>query len=370
MNVSFSPRQQRVIGHAVTGVAVLVLFALTLMGFRVLVRFLGAFSGVFMPLAVAGVLGLLLHPLHQSLRVRLRLPAWGATSLLFLLLALPLLLLLRLFGLLFLEQLNQMLQSLPGLWEALRGFLSAHAPALERLLDAVGGADAVKSLVGRNSAWLVDAATGGVLGLLTSFGSLLNWVVLPVYLVFFLAAPPFRMEQVGQFLPFLSEEARKDVLFLLRQFVDIVVVFFRGQLSIAFAQGLLMALGFSLCGLQYGFLLGLLFGFLNLVPYLGNLAGLSVTLPIAALQPGGGAGLVVAVLGVLALTQAVESYVLTPRILGDKTGLHPMAVIFAMFFWGKAIGGVLGLLLAIPLTAFLVVFWRLACEKYLPRNPA
>ena len=67
----------------------------------------------------------------------------------------------------------------------------------------------------------------------------------------------------------------------------------------------------------------------------------------------------------LIVAQSVESYYLTPKIMGKQTGLHPMAVIFAMFFWGRVFQGIFGLMLAVPLTAFLVVFWRLAKEKYL-----
>jgi predicted PurR-regulated permease PerM len=234
----------------------------------------------------------------------------------------------------------------------------------------VGGVDLVQSWVQGQSGELLNLAGGGARGILQVLGviaGVFSWVVLPVYLFFLLIAPPFRLEALEQFFPFLKEDQREDVVFLIRQFVDIVVVFFRGQLVIAFAQGLLMAVGFSLCGLSYGFILGLVFGMLNLVPYLGNLVGLSITLPLAWFQPDGGAGLMIAIIVVLVITQLVEGYVLTPKIMGKSTGLHPMAVIFAMFFWGKAMGGILGLILAIPLTAFLVVFWRLAKEKYLPR---
>ena len=128
-----------------------------------------------------------------------------------------------------------------------------------------------------------------------------------------------------------------------------------------------MAIGFSVVELSYGFILGLLFGILNLVPYLGNLIGLMITIPLAWFQPDGGWGVLIGVLVTLGIVQVVESYVLTPRIMGKSTGLHPMAVIFAMFFLGTAMSGILGLILAIPLTAFLVVFWRLAKEKYLPK---
>ena len=68
---------------------------------------------------------------------------------------------------------------------------------------------------------------------------------------------------------------------------------------------------------------------------------------------------------VFVVVHAVEGYVLTPKIMGGRTGLHPIVIIVAVFFWGTALGGIGGMILAIPLTAFLVVFWRLAREKYI-----
>jgi predicted PurR-regulated permease PerM len=93
--------------------------------------------------------------------------------------------------------------------------------------------------------------------------------------------------------------------------------------------------------------------------------GLGVAVPLAYFQSGGGGTTVVLVLVTFAVVQSIEGYVLTPRIMGDRTGLHPMAIIVAVFFWGAAIQGMLGMILAIPLTAFLVVFWRLLREKYI-----
>jgi len=72
------------------------------------------------------------------------------------------------------------------------------------------------------------------------------------------------------------------------------------------------------------------------------------------------------VLGVFVAAQLFESYYLSPRIVGKTTGLHPFAIIVSVFFWGIALDGLLGAVLAVPLTAFLVVFWRLAKAKYLP----
>ena len=90
-----------------------------------------------------------------------------------------------------------------------------------------------------------------------------------------------------------------------------------------------------------------------------------IGLPLAYFQQGGGTFLVVAVLVVFSIVQLIESYLLTPKIMGQRTGLHPLAIMVAIFFWGSALQGILGMILAIPLTAFLVVFWRLAREKYI-----
>jgi predicted PurR-regulated permease PerM len=154
------------------------------------------------------------------------------------------------------------------------------------------------------------------------------------------------------------------VAFLVREFLGILVAFFRGQLIIGLIMGIFLALGFSLAGLKFGFAIGLLTGLLNIVPYLGSILGLSVALPLGFFQEGGGFTLVAVCLGIFAAVQALEGWVLTPRIMGQRTGLHPVAIIVAVFFWGKALGGILGMMLAVPLTAFLVTVWRFVRRKY------
>lgn len=365
----FSPRQRKIIGGAITGVALFVLAALVVLSFWGLLRFFGTFSSVFLPLAAAGILSLLLRPLHRGLCKKWRMNPVGAAMLIFAMLLVPIGLVVTVFGGVLVSQINDLITSFPEFLDRLKTWAGDNAPALRQAMDRFGGVEKVRGWVQGQSGQLLSWAGGGARGIWQALGvvaGVFSWAVLPVYLFFFLIAPPFRLERLEEFLPFLRAHQRRDVLYLVKQFVDIVVVFFRGQLVIAFAQGVMMAVGFSLCGLSYGFVLGLIFGMLNLVPYLGNLVGLAVTLPLAWFQPGGGPGLLIGVIVVVMVTQSVEGYVLTPKIMGKSTGLHPMAVIFAMFFWGKAMGGILGLILAIPLTAFLVVMWRLLKEKYLP----
>lgn len=157
---------------------------------------------------------------------------------------------------------------------------------------------------------------------------------------------------------------RADVVFLAREFAGIIFSFFRGQLVIGLIMGALLAAGFSLVGLRFGLCLGLAIGVLNIVPYLGTIVGLIVVLPLAFFQPDGGWTLVGLVLLVKIVVQAIEAWFLTPRIMGERTGLHPVVIIVAIFFWGTALGGVLGMVLAVPLTAFFVTTWRLLQRKY------
>lgn len=370
MEIEFTARQQKTIARAVTGLAIAVLVVLFFVMARGLLSFLSAFSGVFMPLATAFVLSTLLRPAYQYLEAKTFIPPPLAVTLILLLLALPFLLLFWIFGGLIFRQTSELIASLPGLWDGFLAWLSEHAPVIESQLEALGGVEKIREWLQNQSAAVFSLAADGAQGFLSFLGSItgvFGWVVLPVYLIFMLMAPQLPMDRLEEFLPFLKQEQRQDVVFLVKQFVDIVVAFFRGQLIIAFAQGILMAVGFSLSGLSYGFVLGLFLGILNLVPYLGNMVGLSITIPLAYFQPDGGWAVLIGVLITIGVVQAVEAYILTPRIMGKTTGLHPMAVIFAMFFWGAALGGIFGLIMAIPLTAFLVVLWRLLKEKYLPQ---
>jgi predicted PurR-regulated permease PerM len=211
------------------------------------------------------------------------------------------------------------------------------------------------------------AAGGGVLGI---FGFATHLAIVPVYLFFFLLSRGGGSRSLRDQLPFLSEGLRDDFVFLVHEFVGIVESFFRGQLIIGFIMGILLVIGFSIVGLKFALLLGLLIGMLNVVPYLGTIVGLALVIPTAFFQPNGGWKLVALVLLVKIIVQAVEGWFLTPKIMGQRTGLHPIMIIVAIFFWGTAFDGILGMVLAIPLTAFFVTVWRLMQRKYFKRVPA
>jgi predicted PurR-regulated permease PerM len=370
--MQLSERQQNTIAIALTILASLVIVFAVLGLFWVFAIFVRNFSHVLLPPALAGIVALVFQPYFELLRTRLRLPIPAAIAALFLSILIPIGMFIGFFGLVITQQLMEFIDQLPGLWESLLARIELYMPEIKAFFT--------EHPVGKRLAQILEGSGPMVVAGLESFattsakattslagwtGALLGWAVAPVYFVFFLIMKRKDISQLDDYLPFLKKETRDDVVFLVQEFVNIVVAFFRGQIIIAFLQGVLLAIGFSIVKLDYGLVLGLLLGFLNLIPYLGSMLGLVITLPLAFFQPEGGMFTLVGVIVVLLIVQMIEGYLLTPKIMGDRTGLHPMAIIFAVFFWGSALGGILGMILAIPLTAFLVVFWRLAKEKYI-----
>ena len=198
------------------------------------------------------------------------------------------------------------------------------------------------------------AATGGIVAV---FSFLAAFAVVPIYLYYMLTSNFDLFGRLEKNLAFMSRDYREDILFFVKRFSEIMTSFFRGQLLIAVIMGCLYGTGLMLAGVKFGFLLGFAAGILNLVPYLGTMTGLATILPVAMFQSGGGWILTLAALAIFCSVQLVEGYFLTPRIMGDRTGLHPTVIIFSVFFWGIALNGILGMILAIPLSAFIVAAW-------------
>ena len=371
MAIELTPRQANTIAAAITTVSALViLLAVGLLGW-LSALFLRTFSGVFLPLAVGAVAALVFRPYYDWLRHAGRLPVAAAVAVVFLSALVPLGVFVAFFGRLAIGQIVGLAAQAPQWWDAARALFEDQLPRVSEMLDSSGLADRLREIaIAQQVAileWLrnvgLQAVTAGF-GVARGLGALLSWIITPVYFAWFLTAG-FRLD-TDRVLPFLKPETREDVTYLLHEFVDITVAFFRGQLIIALLQGLLFAAGFSLVGLRYGFVIGLALGLLNVIPFLGNMIGLAVAIPIAFFQADGGWLTCLLVLAVVLVVQQIEGWFLTPKIMGQRTGLHFMAIIVAIFFWGTALGGILGLIVAIPLTAFLASLWHLAREKYIP----
>lgn len=370
--LELGPRQRGTISAAMTLGAVLLLVVVISAIVWGLARFAGAFQNVLLPPVVAAILTMLLRPYYSWLVGGCRGSKTAGLVLFFLSALLPLALFIWFAGVFAANQLLGMFEELPSMINTMQEAGRSHWPQAAALLEKYGLMADFSALLDNPGEMVAKAlrASGERLShslaqMFQSVAGLFAWVVLPVYLAFFLMAQPFQPHQIGEFLPFLKEKTREDVIYLLDQFIGILLTFFRGQIIIALAQGILYALGFALVGLPYGVVIGMVLGLLNIIPYLGSIAGLCVALPLAYFGAEGGLLQLALVLAVFSVVQAIEGYLLTPKIMGDRTGLHPALIIFAVFFWGVALGGIFGMMLAIPLTAFAVVFWRLLKKKYI-----
>jgi predicted PurR-regulated permease PerM len=374
--ISFSERQNSIVAAGVTVLCASLVTAFVAFVLWSLFSLLSAVSIVLTPLLVALILTLIFRPYYQWLWMHLRRKHWLALPLFFLSIIVPIGAIFFFFGSLLIDQLIALFKYLPALAEKLSAALTATHPDLQAFLTKYGLDERLPLLAQPDallSSMVDNLSFDDMGGRALTYGmdaikyiaSLVGWMVVPVYLVYFLTARSFTGNDAETFLPFLKPETRRDVAYLIDEFLAILVAFFRGQVAIAFIQGLLFGIGFWCVGLPYGLLIGFTLGCFNLVPYLGNIVGLAVTLPMAFFGEGGSALRLGLVLGVFCCVQILDGYFITPRIQGKQTGLGNVAVIFSLLFWGVVFKGILGVLLAIPLSAFIVVFWRLLKKKYI-----
>lgn len=142
--------------------------------------------------------------------------------------------------------------------------------------------------------------------------------------------------------------------------------FLRGQLLVMLSLGMIYGIGLTICGIEYGLLIGLISGIVSFIPYLGFAVGIVLATLAAWLQYGNWTYLFIT-WGIFGLGQMLESFVLTPKLVGDKLGMHPVAVIFALMAGGHLFG-FSGMLLALPCCAILMVLLKHANNTYMHSN--
>ncbi len=149
---------------------------------------------------------------------------------------------------------------------------------------------------------------------------------------------------------------RPGVYGALREMDAVLSEFVRGQLGVVAVMVLIYSLGLWLIGLEYALAVGVVSGVLVIVPYLGLIVGVALG-SLAAWTQFGGIAALIQVWAVFALGQLLEGMVITPWLVGERVGLHPVAVIFALLAFGQLFG-FFGILLAIPASALLLVLLR------------
>lgn len=198
---------------------------------------------------------------------------------------------------------------------------------------------------------LIKSSVGGFLGIT---GFLLSLVMVPIYAFFLLKERPAIEQRWREYLPLRASPLKDEVATTLAQINSYVIAYFRGQLLVCLVDGLLIGTALTIYGLNFGPLIGLIVVPLTMIPYLGIILCWIPAFIIAAAQWGDWWHPFWITMIFLAV-QNLEGLFYAPRIVGNSVGLHPMTVIVSIFIWGLLIGGLLGPLLAIPLTATLKV---------------
>lgn len=198
---------------------------------------------------------------------------------------------------------------------------------------------------------LLKQSIGGFLGVT---GFLLSLVMVPIYLFFLLKESPAIEKRWREYLPLRNSPLKNEVAAVLEQINKYVIAYFRGQLLVCLIDGTLIGIALYFAGLNFAPLIGVLVVVLTMVPYIGIILCWIPAVLIAAGQWGDWMHPLF-ITGVFILVQQLEAIFIAPRIVGNSVGLHPMTVIVSIFIWGLLIGGLLGPILAVPLTATIKV---------------
>jgi len=359
--IEFSQNQRKIIASGLTVLSLALVFAFV----SVLVYFLFkaiAFASVaIMPVIIGFFLSLFFKPYYLWWKRIVKKPMLA----LFALLAtvfIPLFILVWNVGAVVVDQVSGFISQGPAILENMVALFKSTFPKLNALLSQINGSEiSVAQLLEKYGSTAIVASTGALKGI----GGVLSFFVSLIFFVFFLMTKDRKgSDIVSQFL-FLKEDTRSFLAEQIDAFFDILVSFFQRQMIICLIEGTLYGLGFHLVGLQYGFLLGFVLGVLNLIPFFGSVVCLPVALSLAFFGDDGSLVKFFMVSSVWLSGQFLDGYLITPRIQGNKTGIGYAGVIFSFFFWGIVLGPLIGMLLAIPLSAFCVVLWRALKSKYI-----
>lgn len=209
--------------------------------------------------------------------------------------------------------------------------------------------------------WLT-AGTSKVFGLLALT---LGMIMVPIYLFFFLKDSAAIRTHWHDYVPLKASRFKTSLVDTLQEINGYLVSFFRGQVLVAAIDGILVGIALMIFGLPYGLLIGIFMAILGVIPYIGAILCLIPACIIAYLHAQVAApfgmspwAYVGSVVGIFVIVQQINSLVTAPKIVGDSVGLHPLTVIFSMLFWTLVLGGFVGALLAVPLTAAVKVLFR------------
>lgn len=336
---------------------------------------LGYLQPVLVPIAVAGIIAYLLEPAIRWLQEKREFEHKKAVLTVFVGFLLMMLLLAVLVIIPTAGQIDELIEKRAEIQKSVTEGVKAALDKTEQRF----GSEKVQMYYVQTSEWLSEEGPGlaqkaglwfwgrmsGVFGLL---GYVIGLFLVPVYLFYFLMESQSISKRWSDYLPLKASSFKDEVVATLSEINKYLIAFFRGQMLVSMIDGALVGAALFAMGLKYALLIGVFVALLGLIPYIGNLLCLIPALLISVVQFSDpdvqwpwlhhtwAYPLIVLVL--FTGVQQINSLYTAPKIVGDSVGLHPLTIIFSILFWSLLMGGLLGALLAVPMTASLKVLFQ------------
>lgn len=336
------------------------LIAIALMGWLVYLL-----APVLTPFVASALLAYLGDPLADRLQ-KLRMPRTLAVVTVFLITFIFLALLILLVGPLVGAQIGALFDALPDI---VRQVEQVWLPSIFGWLNIDAGTDVGVGPFLAKYGEMFGNWSGKVLVSVSKSGGALAAAVFSLFLIPIVTFYMLRdwdsiVAHLGALVP---ESQRKTVGELARESDEVLGAFLRGQILVMIALAIIYSLGLSLIGVKYAIAIGVVAGLVSFVPYLGFVFGIALAGMTVVLEPNPFWHLV-GVVATFAIGQLIEGSILTPKLVGDRIGLHPVIIIFAVAAGGQLFG-FFGILLALPAAAVLSVVVRFAFHRYLKEHP-
>jgi predicted PurR-regulated permease PerM len=329
------------------------------------VGFMWVFGDMLTPFILGIAIAYMLNPIVTKLTKR-KIPRWIIALIILVLFFTFVTLVFVLLAPMAFRQLQMLVDQAPLYFQSLVDYVRPHLGWLESRI----GTDPIEQITtylkdsGGKIAGVAGGLTGGLLGGIASGGKMVagfmaTLLLTPLIAFFMMKDWPLIVAWVEDLYPRRHETIIRR---LLKNIDYKVAGFIRGQITVAFFLGIIYSIALTIAGLNYGFLIGFFAGVFSIIPLVGSTLGLVVGVAVAWFQTGDLIYMAV-IAGIFALGQFIEGNFLTPKVVGDSVGLHPMWIMFALIA-GGGLFGITGMLVAIPVAAIVGVLGGFAIEQY------
>jgi predicted PurR-regulated permease PerM len=323
-----------------------------------LVLVLWLLGSVLLPFLVGGAIAYFLDPIADRLE-RLGLSRVAATSVISVVALLVFIVTALLLVPTLVRQLGQLVNAAPQIVGDLQAFLAAKFPSImdsesvvRQTLASIG--ETIRSKGGELAGTLISSA-------MSVINFVVFLVVVPVVAFYLLLDWDTMVATIDGWIP---KDHRDTVRGLARDIDRVLAGFVRGQVSVCLILGTFYSIALMAAGLQFGLVVGAIAGLITFIPYVGALIGGALAIGLALYQFWGDWVQIGIIAGIFAVGQFLEGNIVTPKLVGNSVGLHPVWLLFALSAFGTLFGFV-GMLVAVPVAAAIGVLARFAIQKYL-----